>query len=186
VKTADADIHLETRAEIFRVAKRCAPCLDTLGPITFLANPASEQQRRAWIEATWQPIVSVSLRKSQTLCRRPHTSLIAVDRELDERLAGPLAKSSRAAGLRLASYSRAPAGETCFSNYIQTVLQGESPGHFAIVFGARAGLFDIPPHIARAALLFLEMRAARLQDLWPAIEDCLSFSPEPLKKLQAV
>ena len=31
----------EMRAEIFRVARLCAPCLDSMGPATFHGNPAA-------------------------------------------------------------------------------------------------------------------------------------------------
>jgi hypothetical protein len=174
VKTAHADIDLETRAEILRVARRLAPCLDTLGPISFLGDPAAPAQRRSWIESTWHPILSVSLRKAQNLSGHTHEKLVAVDNELDARLAGPLAKSSRAAGRQLAA-ARVPAGEPRFSTYLEAVRRDKSPGHFAVIFGARAGIFHIPPHLARAAFLFLEMRAARLPDLWPAIEDGLAI-----------
>lgn len=176
MKTAHADIHLETRAEILRVARRLAPCLNTLGPISFLGDPAAPAQRRAWIESTWLPILSVSLGNAQTLFGHKHEKLVAVDTELDTRLAGPLAKSSRAAGRQLAD-ARIPAGEPRFATYLEAVRRGTSPGHFAVLFGARAGIFHIPPHLARAAFLFLEMRAARLPDLWPAIEEGLATPP---------
>lgn len=185
MKKAEADIHLETRAEILRVARRCAPCLEMLGPLTFLGDPASEAQRRNWIDSVWLPLLSVSLGNAQALCRRGQSTLTAIDKDLDRHLAGPLAKSSRAAGLLLASSIKAPAGETGFSQYLQSVICGESPGHFAVVFGARAGLFHVPPHLARAAMLFLEMRAASIQDLWPAIEDALAKRSDSQEKFLA-
>jgi hypothetical protein len=180
VKPADANTHIETRAEILRIAKRLAPCLDSLGRLTFLGDPLSEPQRRNWVDTVWQPIVSEALRKAYNLRNRGHLDLERIDRELDNRLAGPLAKFSRAAGRELATRFQAPEGENHLARFLNDIRRGETPGHFAIVFGARASAFHIPLTISRAALIFLEMRAAPIDQLWPIVEKCLSESPEKI------
>jgi hypothetical protein len=58
--------------------------------------------------------------------------------------------------------------------YLEAVKREESPGHFAVVFAARASVFHIPLPITRAALVFLEMRAAPIDSLWTIIENCLA------------
>ena len=180
MKPADANTHLETRAEILRIARRLAPCLDSLGPLTFLGNPLSGAQCRNWLDAVWQPIVSKALQKAFTLRSRGHLDLERIDRELDSRLAGPLAKSSRAAGRELAMRFQAPEGENHLARFLADIRRGETPGHFAIVFGARASAFHIPLPASRAALIFLEMRAAPIDQIWPIVEKCLSESPEKI------
>lgn len=176
VKKADGLVELETRAEILRVAKRCAPCLDTLGPITFAADPSSAADRRHWIQSTWLPLVSTAVRKAHDLHRRGHLDLKKVDADLDSRLVGPLAKTSRAAGRHLAARAHAPEGERLLAKYLDDVRHATTPGHFAVVFASRAGAFHIPLATCHAALFFLEMRNAPLPGLWEAVQDCLSQS----------
>ena len=185
MKKADATIHLETRSEIFRTAKRCAPCLDFLGPISFLGDPASEDQRRHWIESVWRPILSTGLQQAYLLCRQGHRELMRLDGDIDTRLAGPLAKTSRAAGRELAAHIHAPQGEKSLSRFLEEVRLGNTPGHFAVVFGSRAAAFHIPMPTCLAAFVLLEMSAARLPDLWPAIEDCLTVPAGPAENILA-
>jgi hypothetical protein len=177
MKSADASNPLETRAEIFRIAKRIAPCLDSLDSITFLGDPASDSQRRNWIDAVWLPILCNSLQNAHTLCKQGHRELIQLDQKLDARLAGPIAKSSRAAGRELALHSTAPAAENHLARYLEDVRRSNTPGHFAIVFGARASAFHIPVPASRAALVFLEMRSAQATQFWPIVEECLAALP---------
>ncbi|MFM8365186.1 MAG: hypothetical protein ACKOAS_08560 [Verrucomicrobiota bacterium] len=180
MKPADANTHLETRTEIFRIAKRLVPCLDSLGPLTFLGDPVSVPQRRNWIDSVWQPILSPAFQKSCSPGQSGHREWLRLDREIDSHLAGPLAKSSRSAGLHLASHIHAPDGEPQLAKLLHDIRQGTTPGHFAIVFAARASSFHIPATISRAALIFLEMRAAPIDQLWPIVEECVSATPEKI------
>ena len=53
-----------------------------------------------------------------------------------------------------------------------------------MVFAARASVFHIPLPMTRAALLFLEMRAAPIESLWAIIENCLAVE-KPTASLRA-
>ncbi len=180
MKPADANTHLETRAEILRIAKRLVPCLDSLGPLTFLGDPISDSQLRNWISSVWQPILFPAFQKSCLPGQGGHREWLRLDREIDTRLAGPLAKSSRAAGFHLTSHIHALEAEPHLAKLLRDIRQGTTPGHFAIVFAARASSFHIPITISRAALIFLEMRQAPVDQLWPTVEQCLSASSEKI------
>lgn len=172
MKSAAEMSALETRAEIFRVAKLCAPCLDSLGLLTFHADPKSTPELQLWRDSVWIPRICPVIEKAHAACKIGSRELIEIDRQLD--LAGPLAKTHRAAGRMLATNFTAPASEPALLKYLDAVKRSETPGHFAMVFAARASVFHIPLPMTRAALLFLEMRAAPIDSLWAIIEDCLT------------
>lgn len=163
---------LETRAKILRTAKLCAPCLDSMGLLTFHGEPAATAELQCWRDSVWIPRISPALEKTHAAGRIGSRELIEIDRQLD--LAGPLAKTHRAAGRLLATNFTAPASEPALLKYLEAVKHGEAPGHFAVVFAARASVFHIPLPMTRAALLFLEMRAAPIESLWAIIESCLA------------
>lgn len=172
---------LESRAEVFRIAKLCAPCLDTMGPLTFHGDPVLETERKCWRDTVWLPRISPTVETAYAACKLGSRELIEVDRQLDLQLAGPLAKTSRAAGRQLATQFLAPASEPALQKFLTAVKTNSSPGHIAVVFTARASIFHIPLPTTRAALLFLEMRAAPINSLWPILEDCLAGAkPAPI------
>jgi len=173
---------LETRAEIFRVAKLCAPCLDSIGLLTFHGDPTATAELHSWRDSVWIPRISPALEKAHAACKIGSRELIEIDRQID--LAGPLAKTHRAAGRLLATNFTAPASEPALLKYLEAVKHGEAPGHFTVVFAARASVFHIPLPMTRAALLFLEMRAAPIESLWAIIEDCLA-AEKPTASLRA-
>jgi hypothetical protein len=163
----------EMRAEIFRVARLCAPCLDSLGPLTFLGNPTAESELQHWRDSVWRPLISPAIDSAHAAGKIGSRELIEIDRKFDLQLVGPLAKSSRAAGRQLATQFSAPASEPALLKYLAAVNSGSAPGHFAVVFAARAAIFHIPLPTTRAAAIFLELRAAPIDSLWALIEDCL-------------
>ena len=103
--------------------------------------------------------------------------MAAADAALDAKLAGPIAKSSRAAGRLIAASMHAPAGEQGLEKFLRAIDRGESPGHMATVFASRASIFHFPKDIILAGLVFAEMRTARVEELWPLIDDCLVAVP---------
>ena len=182
MKSAAEMSALETRAEIFRVAKLCAPCLDSMGLLTFHGDPTATAELHCWRDSVWISRISPALEKAHAACKIGSRELVEIDRQLD--IAGPLAKTHRAAGRLLATNFTAPASEPSLLKYLEAVKHGEAPGHFAVVFAARASVFHIPLPMTRAALLFLEMRAAPMESLWAIIEDSLA-AVKPSASLRA-
>jgi hypothetical protein len=172
MKSAAEMSALETRSEIFRIAKLCAPCLDSMGLLTFHGDPKSTLELQCWSESVWIPQVSPAVEKAHAACKIGGRELIEVDRQLN--LAGPQAKTHRSAGRQLATNFTAPSSESTLLKYFDAVKRSESPGHFAVVFAARASVFHIPLPMTRAALLFLEMRTAPIESLWDIIGNCLA------------
>ncbi|MFZ9921145.1 MAG: urease accessory UreF family protein [Terrimicrobiaceae bacterium] len=175
----------DMRAEIFRVAKLCAPCLDSMGPATFHGNPANSSELTNWLSSVWTPCVSPALQAAHAAAKIGSRELIEADLRVDLQLAGPLAKTSRAAGRQLATQFLAPASEPALLKFIAAVKTNSSPGHLAVVFAARAAIFHIPLPTTHAALLFLEMRAAPIDSLWPILEDCLATEKNSWPSLHA-
>jgi hypothetical protein len=177
MNSADNFSGLETRAEIFRIARLCAPVFDSLGRITFEGDPVSELHRHRWRDAVFLPCLVPAIHASYSAARRGFRELVAVDHNLNAQLAGPLAKNSRATGRQIALSAKAPVGETALERYLPAVERGESPGHMAVVFTARAAAFHQPLPLVVVAIVFLEFRASSIGDLWPAIEDCIRQIP---------
>lgn len=175
----------ESRAEIFRVARLCAPCLDSLGRMTFHGDPASDSDWRSWRDAVWRPRISPALGTALAACKLGSRELIQIDRKLDLELAGPLAKTNRTAGRQLATHLTPPAAEPALGKFLEAVRSGKSPGHFVVVFAARASVFHISQPMARAALVFLEMRAAPIDSLWAILENCLAEKKPSSPSLRA-
>ena len=174
------------RAEIFRAARMCAPCMDRLGILTYQASPLNESLRARWCSSVLlnhlMPAVSSAHLATNNFGFR---ELLAVDALLDSGLAGPMAKDSRTAGRLVAMDSRPPAAERALKRYCLAVESGNSSGHLATVLSARAAVFHIPPQMAVAALVFLEMRAAPVTMFWPCVESCLSSIPPGAHLLRA-
>jgi len=183
MKTAAELLALQTREEIHRVAKLCAPCLDYLGLLTFHRDTTSTEELKRWQDLVWTPRILPAIDKAHTACKIGSRELIDIDRQLD--IAGPLAKTHRAAGRLLATNFTAPASEPALLKYLEAVKRDESPGHFAVVFAARASVFHISIPMTRAALLFLEMRAAPIESLWAILEECLASSKTSTASLRA-
>jgi hypothetical protein len=173
MKPAGDQFLYEMRAEIFRVARLCAPCLDTLGPLTFHGDPRSAEERRRWRDTVWLPVISPAALSAHTAMREGAREIIAVDTLVSTRLVGPLSATSRTAGRQLATSFHAPAGETRLEKFIAAIKRGDSPAHFAVVYSARAAVFHIPAPVMLTSLVFLEMRAAPLGELWQSVADCL-------------
>jgi len=164
------------REEVFRVAKLCAPCLDRLGELTF-SGPASglESWREMVLARHIFPAAMGAHEVAQTGGAR---ELSAIDRILDETLAGPLAQRSRDAGRMLTADFTAPAGERTLIRYGKAVAAGETSGHFVTIFSARAATFHIPPRTTVTALILLEMRSLPLNEIWAAVAAAVHHLPE--------
>lgn len=174
------------RAEIFRAARMCAPCMDRLGVLTFKASPLNEALRNQWCESVLLshlvPAVTAAHLATADFGSR---ELLAVDTRLDSLLAGPMAGSSRSAGRIVAMDFRPPAAERALKRYFAAVEAGESSGHLTTVLSARAAVFHIPPRMTVAALVFLEMRAAPVTSFWTCVESCLKLVPQEAHLLRA-
>lgn len=174
------------RAEIFRAARMCAPCMDRLGVLTYQASPLDASKRARWCASVLLnhliPAISSAHLATSNLGSR---ELLAVDSRLDTALAGPTARDSRAAGRLVALDFRPPTAERTLKRYLESVESGKTSGHIATVLSARAAVFHIPPRIAVSALVFLEMRAAPVADFWTCVEDCLRQIPPAAHLLRA-
>lgn len=177
MKPADDQAILEMRAEIFRLVRLCAPDLATLGVITFDGQAENERQRKQWRDSIFLPVLVPAVGAAWAAAKQGFREMAAADAALDAKLAGPLAKSSRAAGRLIAASLHAPAGEQGFDKFLRAVDSGGSPGHMATVFSARASIFHFPKDIILAGLVFAEMRTARVENLWGLIDDCLDSIP---------
>ncbi len=175
----------DTRAEIFRIARLCAPGMESLGALTFSGNPTNETQRHQWQNSVLLPCLVPAVTSAYTAAKSGYRELAAVDNKLNEILAGPLAKNSRAAGRQIARSFKAPVGETALERYLPAVDREECPGHMAVVFTARASIFHLPAPLVLAAIVFLEFRSSAIGDLWPALEDCLQSLPSSDFSLRA-
>jgi hypothetical protein len=177
MKPAGDQTLLEMRAEIFRLVRLCAPDLATLGTITFDGDAENEQQRRQWRDSVFVPVLVPAMAGAWLAGKQGYREMVAADAALDAKLAGPLAKKSRAAGRLIAASMHAPTGEHGLEKFLRAITCGDSPGHMATVFAARASIFHFPKDIVAAGLVFSEMRTARVDELWRVIEDCLSSIP---------
>jgi hypothetical protein len=174
------------RAEIFRAARLCAPCMDRLGALTYGGSPLDESARVRWSAGVlvkhMMPAISGAYRAAASQGFR---ELLDVDATLDACLAGPTARRSSAAGRMVAMDFRPPAAERALARYFAALETGASAGHLATVLAARAAVFHIPPQMTVSALVFLEMRAAPPASFWKCVEDCLSQIPQGAHLLRA-
>jgi len=174
------------RAEIFRAARMCAPCMDRLGVLTYQTSPLNEALRNQWCEAVLLshlvPAVSAAHLAIANFGLR---ELLEIDSRLDSVLAGPMAGSSRSSGRIVAGDLRPPAAERVLKRYLSAVESGDSSGHLTTVLSARAAVFHIPPRMTVAALVFLEMRAAPVTSFWTCVESCLKLVPQSAHLLRA-
>ena len=165
---------LEMRAEIFRLVRLCAPNLANLGAITFAGMPSDDRQRLHWRDTIFAPVLAPAVRSAWAAGTQGFREMCAADATLDAKLAGPLSKTSRATGRLIAASLHAPAGEHGLEKFLAAVSRGESPGHMAVVFAARAAVFHFTKDVVIAGLVFAELRNARIDELWRLIDDCLS------------
>lgn len=176
---------MQMRSEILRAARLCAPNLESLGELTFAGDGSDPAQRLNWASSVLQPILVPAAVEAWQFGRTGFRELLAADQSLSGKLAGPLARNSRTAGTKIALAAQAPAGETALARYMQALSRGESPGHFAVVFSARAGVFHIPKNVMLASLVFMELRKLPAPELWDAIDECAAFFPAPAKDVRA-
>jgi len=165
---------LETRAEIFRLARICAPSLDQLGKLTFQGNPSNTAIRRVWRDTVLVPVLAPALESAWLAGKAGFRELLAADAALEARLATSMTPGSRAAGRQMAAAFHAPAGETGLLKFREAILRGETPGHMAILFAGRAAVFHFPRPLVLPALVFAEMREVRVAELWTLIDDCIA------------
>lgn len=174
------------RAEIFRAARLCAPCMDRLGTLTFTGSPLNETARALWCDSVLIKHLAPSISAAHlATTSRGFRELIDVDTKLDTSLSGPTARRSQAAGRMVATDFRPPACERALARYCASLESRESSGHLTTILSARAAVFHIPPHMALSALVFLEMRAAPVKEFWPCVEACLLRVPQSGHLLRA-
>lgn len=177
MKSADDQAILDMRAEIFRLVRLCAPDLASLGVITFEGQAENKSQRRQWRDAVFLPVLVPAVGEAWAAAKRGFREMAAADAALNAKLAGPLARNSRAAGRLIAASLHAPAGEHGLDKFLRAIGSGGSPGNMATVFAARASIFHFPKDIILAGLVFAEMRSAGVENLWGVIDDCLDSIP---------
>ncbi len=173
------------RAEIFRAARMCAPCMDRLGTLTFGASPLNASSRDLWCDAVLAKHLLPAIRTAHPAAAGgKFREILEVDAFLDSRLAGPASRHSTSAGRMIAADFRPPGAEKTLARYFHALETGQSSGHLATVLAARAAVFHIPPRMTLSALVFLEMRAAPVAEFWASVEACLRRIPQdgPLLK----
>ena len=175
----------QTRTEILRAAKLCAPGLEALGPATFDGDPMKATDVSRWRDTVFLPLLAPAVTEATLAARQGCRELLRVDTSLDNRLAGPLAKASRASGRTIALSLNAPNSEATLKKFLAAVSEGKTPGHMAVVFAARAAVFHFPTRIVAGALVLLEMRAAPVETVWAAVESCLEVLPATQSSLRA-
>ena len=175
----------QTRTEILRAAKLCAPGLEALGPATFDGDPAKSTDVVRWRDTVFLPLLAPAVTEATLAARQGCRELLRVDTSLDNRLAGPLAKASRASGRTIALSLNAPNSEATLKKYLAAVSEAKTPGHMAVVFAARASVFHFPTRIVAGALVLLEMRAAPVDTVWTVVESCLEALPATQSSLRA-
>lgn len=175
----------QTRSEIVRAAKLCAPGIDSLGTLTFDGDPENAAAVARWRDAVFLPLLSPALHDATLASRLGFRELLSVDAALDTRIAGPLAKTSRSSGRLIAAALKAPNSESILKKFLAAVSEGKTPGHIAVVFAARASVFHFPARIVAGALVLLEMRSAPADAAWAAVEACLESLPPAESSLHA-
>jgi hypothetical protein len=173
VRTAGESVEM-ARAEIFRAARLCAPCHHQFDVLTFRADPSAVDSRRRWRDSVFLPLLAPAVCDAIDAAKAGCRELATVDRRLDPVLAAPLAAASREAGRLLAFSLEAPSNERALKRHIEAVRRGESPGHLAVLLGARASAFHTGRCMAVAALAFLEMSGAAPAVFWEAVLDCVA------------
>jgi hypothetical protein len=175
----------QIRTEILRAAKLCSPGLESLGRLTFDSDPTEVSAVAHWRDAVFLPLLAPAIRDTATASRQGCRELVCVDKALDKRLAGPLAKTSRASGLAIANALQAPNSEPALKKFLAAVGAGTTPGHMVIVFSARASVFHFPVQVIAGALVVLEMRTATVDSAWGAVQSCLESLPPAEASLRA-
>lgn len=175
----------QTRTEIVRAAKLCAPGIDTVGNLTFNGHPENAADVTRWRDTVFLPLLGPLVTEATLAARQGCRELLRVDAALDKRLAGPLAKASRSAGHVIASALHAPSSEAILKKFLAAVTSGSTPGHMAVVLAARASIFHFPARTVAGALVLLEMRYAPVDTVWTAIEACLDSLPPAESSLRA-
>lgn len=175
------------RAEIFRAARLCAPCMDRLGTLTFDAPPLNKTLRDLWCDTILAThlLPAITAAHLATTGSGGYRELLDIDARLDSNLPVPIAHRSLAAGRMIATDVRPPAAERTLSRYIGTIGSVKSSAHLATVLSARAAIFHIPPRMALSALVFLEMRSAPVAEFWTCVEECLQRVPQSGQFLRA-
>lgn len=175
----------QTRTEILRAAKLCAPGLEALGQGTFDGDPTKATDVLRWRDTVFLPLLAPAVNETTIAFKLGCRELVTVDASLDKRLAGPLSKASRASGRTVALSLNAPNSEATLKKFLAAVSAGSTPGHMAVVFAARASVFHFPTRIVAGALVLLEMRTAPVDAVWTAVESCLEALPATQSSLRA-
>lgn len=172
--------------EISHVTRVCAPCLEHLGHLTLFDADRRESHLMAWCDTVFIPYLRPAILKTHNAqLNQGVREVLAIDTALEAVMAGPEAHRSRSAGRLAASDYHAPATERTLERYLSAVRSGTSPGHFAIVFAARAAVFHFSPQVTLTAYLFSEIWTAGWQEPWFAIGICLKRLPSTPTLLHA-
>jgi hypothetical protein len=175
----------QIRTEILRAVKLCAPGLELLGRTTFDADPRDSNAVAHWRDAVFLPFLSSAIHEATTAANVGCRELLMIDASLDSRLAGPLAQASRASGRIVAAALRAPDSAPALKKFLAAVDDGTTPGHMAVIFAARAGVFHFPARVVAGAFVLLEMRSAPLDTAWATVQACLEALPPANSSLRA-
>lgn len=163
-------------ADFARAARLCHPDWETAGRIS-CRPPAGDWI--PWRDAVLFPIVLPAFIAACDAFGRGHRKeLLACDAQLEAALPQAIAEASRRAGKRLAAEHTVPNGEKLWLHYHDRVLNGETPGHFAVMLAVRASAFHLPRAMAVTVLLTLEARGA-FPDAPPKVWEELIAEAQP-------
>ena len=142
---------------VVRAAELCNPFLDAVGDVTLRIRGSVAASVLNWNALCFSPLIRPLL---TSVCREyslgGSLEIMELDCQFDRMLPEESRLNSRTEGRRLILGLLAPQGDRIVARYRETVRDGDTPGHLAVVHALRAGLFSLSPGIAEAAYLLQE------------------------------
>lgn len=157
VSQPDAPAALPGVAETLRVLRFADPPLETSSALSF--RPLGDPQRawQLWQHSVFRRGVQPLLCDLLDCAAHEHAhDILALDRELDGVYEVDAAARSRILGWKLLRDYRPPRAARALGKLREWSLQSGRSLHYASVFAARCGVFNIAPAQACAAYLFKE------------------------------
>jgi hypothetical protein len=166
---------------IWAATRIANPDFAITGPVTFHGGPIFATAAQAWRETIFTPILLPALRATLGHARRGEVREISVlDRKLSDELGERARDGSLRAGDRLAAHGCGLRGDRLLPRLGESVREGRTPGHLAIIFAARCAAFSLPDRVAVGAYLFQEMCAGAPTAHVPEVCDFVAACLEPL------
>lgn len=148
---------------IVRAAELCNPFLDALGEVTLEIRGPVASSVVNWNAALFSPVIRCAMAD----VRREYSmggnlEIAGIDCRLESLLPKSLSLQSRTEGKRLIGGLLAPRADRMLERYRTMVLEGNAPGHLAVIHALRAALFSVAPRVMEGAYLLQEGMGAGL------------------------